>query len=218
MKIFLSYPRENIDIAEEIYNFLTECDIGVWFDKKALILGQDWDRERLSAQKESDQMILIYSIYTKEKSGVIQREIKDALDIIRDKPPQSQYLLPVKVGNISVPNEILRFQYIEYGDLNWKSYLISAIKTYAFKNNIALSEKFFRLEETLKSKITILSKEYNFEHSSFSARYIIYNDKSEYFSYINSKIISIIYDEYFSFIKLGDDFSEGYSLSGYRNI
>ena len=68
MKIFLSYPRENIDIAEEIYNFLTECDIGVWFDKKALILGQDWDRERLSAQKESDQMILIYSIYTKEKS------------------------------------------------------------------------------------------------------------------------------------------------------
>lgn len=74
MKIFISYPSEQLRCAKEIYDLLMMWKIQVWLDKKNLIAGQDWSRALKEAQRESDLTILICSNEIATKSGVIQRE------------------------------------------------------------------------------------------------------------------------------------------------
>jgi TIR domain len=96
MKTFLSYPSENLDLAWEVYDFVRTLGVQIWFDKESLIAGQNWDRERATAQKSADLIILICSSETINKSGVIQREIKDALDLLRDKPLSHIFLVSLR--------------------------------------------------------------------------------------------------------------------------
>src|SRR5690349_3989599 len=95
MQSFLSYPSERLPIARLVYEFL--CSVGVrpWFDKESIVGGQDWDRERAAAQRASDVTFLIVSSETLTKAGVIQREIKDALELVRDKPFGQHALVPL---------------------------------------------------------------------------------------------------------------------------
>ena len=61
MKIFLGYASEHTETAREIYGFLKTINYDVWFDKVSLVGGDDWDRERASAQQEADFVIHLIS-------------------------------------------------------------------------------------------------------------------------------------------------------------
>jgi hypothetical protein len=92
MEIFLSYPSERLKVAREVYGFLTSVGVDVWFDKESLVAGQVWDRERKEAQKRADLTVLVCSRETVEREGVIQREVKDILDLLEEKPVGDIYL------------------------------------------------------------------------------------------------------------------------------
>src|SRR3954447_6925680 len=111
MEIFLSYPSERLEIARAVYEFLRRLGTNIWFDKESLIAGQDWDRERLAAQKRADLTVLICSRETFEKPGIIQREVKQVLDLLNDKPLGSIHLICIRVEEIGFPSELAKYQW-----------------------------------------------------------------------------------------------------------
>jgi TIR domain-containing protein len=120
VEIFLSYPSEHVEIARAIYEFLRWIGADVWFDKESLVAGQDWDRERLEAQRRADLTVLICSRETFEKPGVIQREVKQVLDLLNDKPLGRIYLICVRIEEIGFPPELARYQWVNYFEPDWK--------------------------------------------------------------------------------------------------
>ncbi len=44
-KLFLSYAREDLEIAKKIYDDLTDKGVNVWLDDDALLPGQNWRNE-----------------------------------------------------------------------------------------------------------------------------------------------------------------------------
>lgn len=110
----MSYAREDEDSAYRIYNELKTEGFNVWMDKKDLLPGQDWDYRIRKAMEKSDFIILCLSRTSVNKRGYVQREMRMAMDIFREMPSGSVFLIPVIISDCEVPNEISRYHYIYF--------------------------------------------------------------------------------------------------------
>jgi hypothetical protein len=119
LTVFLSYPSERLEKAREIYEFLVTLGINVWFDKETLIGGQNWNRERANAQSEADLTVLVCSPETVDRQGVIQREIKDAIQRCQDAPVGHICLVPLRTEEVRLPQELAFYQYIDLFQDGW---------------------------------------------------------------------------------------------------
>lgn len=128
IKLFLSYPSEQLYYACEVNNFVKSVGMTLWFDKESLIGGQDWERERELAQKEADVTLLFCSTEILTRSGVIQREIKEALKRCEDVPFGQICLVPLRVAEFTPPQELNVFQRIDLFEDDWKFKLARALK------------------------------------------------------------------------------------------
>jgi putative uncharacterized protein C1_0012 len=113
-KVFISYAKENIEIAEQIYDRLKAKGFIPWLDKRNLMVGQQWDVEIKKALKESDFIILLLSSISVSKRGYVQREFRLALDYCEEKLDSDIYIIPVKIDLCDVPEKLAKFQYIEF--------------------------------------------------------------------------------------------------------
>ncbi len=91
-------------------------------DKKDLIPGQNWRSVIPKAIADSQLFIACLSQRSISKQGFVQREFKMALNQYADRPPNSIYLIPLRLDECDIPD--LRQE--EYGlnlrDLHWLDY------------------------------------------------------------------------------------------------
>ncbi len=71
-KVFLSYAREDLEIAKKICNDLTDKGVNVWLDRNAPLLpGQNWVYAIRQAIDESSHFLALLSSnsVSKKRSG-----------------------------------------------------------------------------------------------------------------------------------------------------
>lgn len=113
--IFLSYANEDLDAAKKLYLQLSRIEgLNIWFDKKSLLPGQNWDLEIRKAIKEADCCIVLLSRHS-TKRGYYQREIRMALDILREIPEGDIFLIPARLH--AVPPHFADLKIIQYVDM-----------------------------------------------------------------------------------------------------
>ena len=112
--IFISYAREDDGYAYSIYNRLKDEGLNTWMDKKDLLPGQDWDLQIRTVMQRSDFIILCLSQKSVTKRGYVQKEMKMAMDIFRELPSGSVFLIPVIINHCEIPDEISRYHYIDF--------------------------------------------------------------------------------------------------------
>jgi hypothetical protein len=127
LKIFLGYPSEHGKAAEEIYRFLVSRGDEVWFDKKSLVAGTDWDKEREKGQHDAELVVHLCSSAILKRVGVVNREIRQTLRLVEDQPLGALYVIPIRLEPIKLPVELTRFQYIEFDD-EWKERLSEGVE------------------------------------------------------------------------------------------
>ena len=110
-KVFISYAKEDIEYAFEIFEFLLENKYDPWLDKKCLKVGQDWDFYIKKELRESDFIILLLSNVSIQKRGYVQREYKLALDYAQEKLNTDIYIIPILIDDCSVPEELSKYQW-----------------------------------------------------------------------------------------------------------
>lgn len=98
MQVFVSYAKEDISIAERLYRYLNSLP-GVipWMDIKNLRPGEEWEIVISEAMKRSRLIFLLLSKHSVNKDGFVQEEIRNALDLYRRKPPNSIFIIPVRI-------------------------------------------------------------------------------------------------------------------------
>lgn len=112
-KIFISYASENLEEARFLYESLRDINCDPWLDKYKLLPGHDWKYEINQAIKNADFFILCLSTRSVTKRGFIQKEIKEALEILSYVPEGGVYLLPVRLDDCAVPDSISNKQWVD---------------------------------------------------------------------------------------------------------
>ncbi|MBE9243201.1 SUMF1/EgtB/PvdO family nonheme iron enzyme [Microcystis aeruginosa LEGE 00239] len=122
IQIFLAHASEDKPAVLALHERLKQAGYKPWLDKKDLIPGQNWRSVIPKAIANSQLFIACLSQRSIAKQGFVQREFKMALNQYADRPPNSIYLIPLRLDECDIPD--LRQE--EYGlnlrDLHWLDY------------------------------------------------------------------------------------------------
>ncbi|MDJ0717991.1 MAG: TIR domain-containing protein [Prochloraceae cyanobacterium] len=117
VRIFLAHASEDKDEIKQLYERLKSQGYNPWLDVYDLKIGQKWQEVIPKVIKKSDFIILCLSSISVTKPGFLQKEFKLALNQAVEKPPNTIYLLPVKLDRCDVPD----IQLVEFGE-NLRNY------------------------------------------------------------------------------------------------
>jgi len=103
MNIFISYAREDQQIAEKLYHDIKNQGYHPWLDTYDLLAGQKWELEIKKALKESHFCLVLLSKTSTSKRGYVQKEKNIALEELEQFPESDIYLIPVRLDNCELP-------------------------------------------------------------------------------------------------------------------
>lgn len=110
--VFISYAREDQSWAERLYMDLRKQQIDAWIDVRCIPAGANWKHEIKKAIRSSRYFILLISKHSITKRGFVQKEMKEAIDVLQDFPKDQIFLIPARLDNSEPIDDELRA-------LNW---------------------------------------------------------------------------------------------------
>ena len=115
MKIFISYAREDIKIANKLWLDLTKNGFYPWLDQKELLPGQNWKAMVSKAIEECTYFLALLSKDSVSKKGYVQKELKKAMDILDEYPYSETFLIPVRLDDCKPMD--YKIKDLHWGDL-----------------------------------------------------------------------------------------------------
>lgn len=146
-QVFLSYAHEDRETVLNFYKKLVTAGFQPWMDIQDLTPGQMWKDEITEALSNSDFVLIFPSKNSVSKEGYVNKEIKSALEIPKEKPDDSIFLIPVKVDDVQVPRALQHKQRVElYSENGWKK-LLNALTV---RNELVHDKSFEQLESAVR--------------------------------------------------------------------
>lgn len=132
-KVFISYARQDIEVARNIFLELKSQGFSPWMDKPplpyenyGLLPGEFWDVRLKSEIKDAQFLIAILSSNSVQKKGYVQREFRLALDLMNEIPSDGLFLFPLLLDDCDIP--AFTIGTISFHDLNWHYYPNGGLK------------------------------------------------------------------------------------------
>ena len=97
--IFISYANEDSEIAKKLYYDLKKEGFIPWIDFEDLKPGQNWKDAIADSIKKCSYFIALLSNNSISKRGYVQREVKDALKILDEMPPNKTFIIPLRIDD-----------------------------------------------------------------------------------------------------------------------
>jgi TIR domain-containing protein len=105
---FISYARKDVEMAKRLYRDLTSAGAKPWLDSEKILGGQEWDATIRDAIRNSTHFIALISEHSVNKQGYVQKELRQALEILDEFPPNQSFVIPVRLDPASPQHERLR--------------------------------------------------------------------------------------------------------------
>lgn len=113
-RVFLAYAAEDAERVEQLYDRLERAGLSPWMDRRKLLPGQNWPRAIEGAIETADFFVACFSRQSVRKRGNFQSELRYALDCARLAPVDDVYLIPVRLEECRLPEEIRkRWHYVD---------------------------------------------------------------------------------------------------------
>jgi hypothetical protein len=113
-RVFISYAREDRQVASSIYTLLKENGFNPWIDFECLLPGDDWEREIDKAIRESAIFIACLSTRAFKRRGFVHAELQKALRTLDTIPDGQVFLVPVRLDECEVPARLARLSWLDY--------------------------------------------------------------------------------------------------------
>jgi formylglycine-generating enzyme required for sulfatase activity len=111
-RIFLCHAKEDKARVIELYQQLKAAGYSPWLDEEDLLPGQAWWAEIKKIISDTNNLVVVcLSKNSTTKRGVVQQEIKRALDVWERMPEGAIYLIPARLEPCDVPDSL--------SDLHW---------------------------------------------------------------------------------------------------
>ena len=113
LRVFLCHAKADKPAVRALYKRLVASEVDAWLDEEKLTPGQNWRIEIPKAVRKTDAVIICLSKDSVTKEGYVQTEIKFALDIAKEKPINTIYIIPARLEDCEVPFEMADFQWVD---------------------------------------------------------------------------------------------------------
>ncbi len=111
--IFLCHAKEDKPQVADLYRRLKAAGYHPWLDKYDLLPGQDWRREIEKIIRDPYNLVLVcLSNNSITKRGVVQQEIKWALDVLDQQPEDTIYMIPARLEVCEAPERLSHLQWV----------------------------------------------------------------------------------------------------------
>ena len=112
-QIFLSYSRKDVGFVNKLYRELKGYGFSPWQDHRDIIGGR-WLDAIKKAIKESSFFIICLSEHSvNQQTGVLVYEINEALEMMNYKRRSNIFILPIRLDDCQVPEELASFQWFD---------------------------------------------------------------------------------------------------------
>jgi len=112
-QIFLCYARKDEKPVSELYRKLSDAGLKPFMDTNNILPGEDWKQKLMNTIREAPFFLACLSSNLVDKRGVIQEEIREALDVWRQKLDSDIYFIPVRLEDCAVPGALAKFQWVD---------------------------------------------------------------------------------------------------------
>jgi outer membrane protein assembly factor BamD (BamD/ComL family) len=128
LKVFLCHASSDKPAVRDLYKRLLVEGVDAWLDQEKLLPGQDWRVEIPRAVREADVVVICLSNKSITKEGYVQKEIKFALDSADEKPQDTIFLIPARLEDCVVPEQLGRWQWVDLFEENGFVRLLRSLK------------------------------------------------------------------------------------------
>jgi hypothetical protein len=111
--IFICYAKEDFHSAKKLYHDLKIVGFSPWIDTEDLKPGQKWKHVILEMMEKSSYVLILLSNYSIQKHGFVQREIKEAINLLDIYPSSSIFVIPVRLEDCDPPVELKEFHWVD---------------------------------------------------------------------------------------------------------
>ena len=133
LRVFLCHASGDKPAVRELYRRLSIPGVDPWLDEENLLAGQDWEREIKNAVRNSDAVIVCLSRQSVTKEGYVRKEIQEALEVTKEKTAGTIFLIPLKLEECDVPEELRAKQWVNYFEEHGYERLMRALTERANK-------------------------------------------------------------------------------------
>lgn len=106
-QVFICYGREDVAAANDMYRDLTETGHKAWLDTQSLIPGQKWQPAIINAIRTSRYFVALLSSRSVSRKGFVNKEIREALDVLAEFPNDQHFLIPVRLDDCTPSDQRL---------------------------------------------------------------------------------------------------------------
>jgi hypothetical protein len=91
-----------------LYEDLRALGAEPWMDKKNLLGGQNWRVAIRKAVRECSHFVAILSSNSVSKRGFVQKELREAISILEEFPPDAIFVIPLRLDDVEPTHEALQ--------------------------------------------------------------------------------------------------------------
>ena len=103
--VFISYVREDAQSVDSLCDSLRENGVKIWIDRNDIPPGARWKKAIRKAINEGDFFIACFSpSYIKKEKTYMNEELTIAIEILRQKPVDRAWFIPVLLSQCEVPD------------------------------------------------------------------------------------------------------------------
>lgn len=154
LRVFLCHYVKDKRKVLDLYNQLASVKgVDPWVDEKKLLPGHDWEYELKAALRESHVAIIFLSKRSIQHEGYVYKEIRLALDVAKEKPEGTIYIIPLKLEPCTPPSMLAQWQWLDYYDEGGYEKLIKSLVERARKFKIKIGDDSIRVSTGAKKRI-----------------------------------------------------------------
>jgi hypothetical protein len=127
-RVFLCHANEDKMTVRELHHRLLQNGIQAWLDEENLLPGKDWRLEISNAMRASDAVLVCISRLSVGKTGYVQREIREAIEIAELQPDGVIFLIPVRLEDCPVPSKLERLHRVDLFVQDGYNRLVAALR------------------------------------------------------------------------------------------
>ncbi|HEV3318065.1 MAG TPA: TIR domain-containing protein [Candidatus Angelobacter sp.] len=167
LKVFLCHASEDKPVIRELYRKLKMDGFSPWLDEVDIPLGQMWQSEIRAAIRTSDAFLVCLSQSSVSKEGYVQAEIASALDIAKEKPEGTIFIVPVRLDNVvKVPDRLSQYQWGDFFKEDGYPKIVHALKLRAEKVGVLVKPPVLMENNVIVSGPTPIEITLPLEHSA----------------------------------------------------
>jgi len=113
IQMFLCYAHQDAVQVSALYEKLLLAGFQPFMDTKDILPGEDWKLVLMDTIREAPFFLACLSKNSVNRRGMIQKEIREALEVWRQKLDSDIYFIPVRLEDCAVPPALAKFQWVD---------------------------------------------------------------------------------------------------------